>query len=383
MTQKRRARGEGSIYRHKATGLWACAVTVGRDLDGKQRRRIIYGKTRAELLRRVFDEKARSGGSLQPRVEGTLREWAATWLEDDVRPNRERATWISYCGAWNHVEPILGDTSLHELSVDHVTFLARRLRAAGLSASMIARCLRVMHRCVAVAIRQGRYLRQNPFGQVEKPKPAYREKRALTIEEARRLLDAAADDRFDALWVALLTTGLRLGEALALKWSDVDFEARTINVRRSASEAGGRHVKDTKNVGSRRVVTFGDLALAALKRRRAAFECEPNRRSSLVFGSLAGTAMLRSNLIRRHWRPLLERAGIDGVQIRDLRRSSASLGAHAGIGPRQLADRLGHSTTRMTTEIYTRTMQGKDRAAADAIDAALAPNARTDVPKDP
>jgi integrase len=374
--QKRQPRGSGSIYLHKASGLWACVVPLEKDAAGKRRRRVIYGKTRGEVRAKVFDLQVRSGGAVRARAHGTLRDWVTSWLTDEVKPNRASATWVSYENAWRvHVEPLIGSVALEDLSVDHVLRMMRDQRARGVSASMTARCCRVMHRAIAVAIRHGRFTRPNPFAQIDRPKPEYREKRALSIDEARLFLAAAADDRFEALWLLLLTAGLRLGEALALRWTDVDFNRRTIAIRRSRSEAIEPHTKDTKNAYSRRDVPFGEIALAGLRRRQAKYDTETHG-SDLVFSSTAGTAMLNSNLKRRHFAPLLERAKIEGLQIRDLRRSSASIGAAAGIGPRAMADRLGHATTRMTMEVYTQVMQGMEAAAAAAIDAALVPPKR-------
>jgi hypothetical protein len=156
-TKKRRPRGEGSIYFHEALQLWACAIPLDKDADGKRRRRVLYAKTRPELQRKVFDARARGGGSIRPRVEGTLREWVDGWLADEVKPNRSSATWVSYEGVWRiHVEPTIGSVALEDLGVDHGLGMTRKLRAKGVSTSMIARYCRVMHRAMAVAIRHGR-----------------------------------------------------------------------------------------------------------------------------------------------------------------------------------------------------------------------------------
>lgn len=377
--KSRRPRGDGSIFWHAGSQRWACQVSLGKDPEGKRVRLSFYARTKAELQRKIFDARARGGGTIAPRAKGKLRDWVDAWLADEVKPNRGASTWISYEQTWRvHVEPILGRIALEDLGPDHVLLLMRRLRAGEVSASMIDRALRIMHRALAVAIRQGRYHRPNPFAMVDRPKLEPREPRSLSIDEARRFVAAAATDRYEALWVVLLTCGLRIGEALGLRWADVDFERRTLTIRRSRSEVGdeGPHDGELKTRSSRRTVTFGKLAYDALDRRRNA----PGAVSPItgaIFVTTRGTVVLRSNLRRDHFFPLLERAGIENLRIHDLRHTSTSIGLAGGVPVRAMADRSGHAKIQTTLAIYAHTMQGTETAAAEAIDAALVPKKRT------
>ncbi len=125
-----------------------------------------------------------------------------------MKPNRSAATFESNEAVWRvHVKPVLGGAKLDELGVPHVTAMLRRLRNDAVSASMIDRILRVMHRAIAVATRQGRFNRPNPFAMVDRPKLAPPQTRALSIEEARRFIAAAGADHFEALWIVLITCG--------------------------------------------------------------------------------------------------------------------------------------------------------------------------------
>jgi integrase len=232
-----------------------------------------------------------------------------------------------------------------------------------------------MHRAIAVAIRQGRFNRANPFAMVDRPKVAAPETRSLSLDEARGFIAATAEDRFESLWILLLTCGMRLGEALALRWSDVDLKSRTIAIRRSRSQVGGPHDTDTKTRSSRREVVFGALAAAALERRRQSAEKEPHR-SEVIFCTSRGTTILRENLRRSHFKQTLERAKIKGITIRELRHTSISIGLGAGVPVKAMSGRSGHANSRTTLDRYTHVLAGQDRSAADAIDAAIAPTKR-------
>lgn len=224
-----------------------------------------------------------------------------------------------------------------------------------------------------IAIRRRIYMRANPFRLVEKPTFQAKEARALTVDEARRFLAAAHTDRFEALWVLCLTAGLRLGEALGLEWSDVDFEHCTLSVRRAMIELNdSAEFSKTKTKGSKRRVDLGQLAIAALLRRLSAHEQEGHE-SALVFCTPKGTPLRRSNLRRDHFSQVLKAAKLGHLRIHDLRHSMTSLALAEGVAPKVIAERLGHSTTRLTQDRYSHVLPTIQREAADAIDAILAP----------
>ncbi|MGH7749568.1 MAG: site-specific integrase, partial [Candidatus Dormibacteria bacterium] len=150
----------------------------------------------------------------------------------------------------------------------------------------------------------------------------------------------------------LLSSGLRLGEALALRWEDLDFDRGRLSVRRTFVELSGHaEIGPTKTKGSRRMVELGALAIQALRRRKEQAKGEDHE-SPLIFPTARGTPMLRSNLRRRHFEPILERAGLGHLRIHDLRHTSTSIAIAEGVPARVVADRLGHSTVRLTQDRY-------------------------------
>ena len=374
MEKARSARGEGSFYRDEKRGLYVAEFDLGVGPNGKRRRRKVTAKSQGDLSRKLFDLRVEGGGVVVPRAAGNVGEFVDQWLKQDVEPYRARATYLSYEGVWRkHVQPSLGAVKFEKLTVEHVNALYRKLRADGVSASMSARVGRVMHRAIAVAIRSGQYHRPNPFGIVEKPRAESAETTVFDPAQASAFLLAArhTDDRYEALFAILVTAGLRIGEALALRWSDIDLDKRTIAIRRSLSQAGGKHAfRPPKTKGSRRSVAYGALVAAALKRRKAAHDAEGHG-SELVFCTPTGGKVWTYDVRAKHFYPLLKRADLPRIRLQDLRHTMTSIGLAEGTNLKVLAERLGHSTTKLTSDRYSHVLPGQQRAATNAIDAAL------------
>jgi integrase len=195
----------------------------------------------------------------------------------------------------------------------------------------------------------------------------------LTEAEARAFLAAARGDAYEALWVLLLTSGLRLGEALGLEWRDVDLDAGALVVRQAIAEVNGACiVGEPKTRSSRRHVALGKTAIAALRSHQK----RSGRTVGFVFVDSAGGHPRRSNLRSRHFAPICERAGISGLTIHGLRHSMTSIALAKSIPVRAVSDALGHATTRMTQDRYGHAMPGFGRQVADALDSALKKRSR-------
>jgi len=353
----------------RADGTWMFSIDLGKNAEGKRQRHCIYAPDKKALNQKVFDERAAGGGTIRKKAKGTVAAWLHQWLEDDVKPNRSRNTYALYETMWRvHAEPTIGSLKLERVTAEVVAALYATLRKKKASATVVHRVGVTLQRAFEVAIRRGLFHRANPFSLVERPTPRPKEQHVLTVDEARRFLEATCDDRLEALFVLLLTSGLRLGEALGLEWRDVDFSGHRLAVRQSLTEVGGSvELGATKTRGSRRSVDLGTVALEALGRRRAAWSAEGHE-SPLIFSTLKGTPLRRSNVRRSHFEPILARAGIERLTIHGLRHAMTSFGIAAGVAPKVLAERLGHSTVKLTEDRYAHVLPGLQREAADAID---------------
>jgi integrase len=198
--------------------------------------------------------------------------------------------------------------------------------------------------------------------------------RAWSAEEARRFLEVAREDRFFGVYVLALTCGLRQGEILGLTWDCVDLHHGTVRIVRQLQDLHGELVlTEPKSASSRRTVPLPPLALEALLRRREAAEQEGSfRPDAPVFTDTRGGFMRPSNLLRRSFYPLLERAVVKRIRFHDLRHTAATLALQEGVHPRVVADLLGHSRVTLTLTTYSHVLPTLARHAVDAISRSIA-----------
>jgi len=219
---------------------------------------------------------------------------------------------------------------------------------------------------------RARVLAVNPLDALRRPRAPRPEIKALGSEDARRLLAAAQGDPLEALFVLLLGTGLRLGEALGLRWGDVDLEASTLHVRRALVETpgGAQSFAEPKTSKSRRRVDLPGFAIAALRSHREKLGALPHP-TVLVFKTWTGEPLRRPNIHRRSWRPLLKRAGLPAMPLHALRHTYASLALANGVHPKIVQAALGHSSITLTLDTYSHVVDGAGQEAAGRLDALL------------
>jgi integrase len=202
----------------------------------------------------------------------------------------------------------------------------------------------------------------------------------LTAEEVGRLLEAAREDRLEALYVVAVHTGLRQGELLALKWDDSDLEAGTLRVRRTLTYSGGKHLlSEPKTKKSRRTVRLTSGAVAALRDHFGRQMEEMDRLNSLyrpgglIFSSQTGSIINPSNLRNRSFARLLTRAGLSGrgVRFHDLRHTCATLLLSRNVNPKIVSEMLGHATIAITLDTYSHVLPDMQEKAARAMEEAL------------
>ena len=219
---KKRGNGEGSITKRK-DGRWMARYTVHTAKGPK--RRHVYGRTRKEAA----DKLAKA---LSDRVEGivyedenmTVGEYLDAWLKGSVRGSIRQSTYDRDASiVANHLWPALGAIKLKKLSAAHVQSFYRDRLDAGLSPSTVHKMHAILHKALSQALKWNMVPR-NVTEAVRPPRSAPKEMRPLSPEEARRLLRATRGDRLEALYVLAVTTGMRQGELLALRWQDVDVK---------------------------------------------------------------------------------------------------------------------------------------------------------------
>jgi integrase len=382
MTKDRtKANGEGTIYRR---GRGYCGQYHIVTRDGTKKRRSVYAKTRAEAAEKLVAAVAdRDRGLAFDAGSLTLSEYLDRYLEDArgrLRPKPfNRAEGL----ARNHVKPALGRVKLVDLSPAHL----RGLYAAKLGSGLSGRTVCYIHVTLYSALKQAAtdgLIPRNPASAVKPPRMDQREMTPLSPAQARVLLDAAreADDRWSALYVLAVSTGLRQGELLGLRWEDVDLKGATLRVRHTLQPPGfpkGAPARLTppKTRRSLRSVRLPHSAVGALLRHQGLQDTERAESNGswqdrgLVFPNTIGGYADYTNLMPRHFKPLLRRAGLPDIRFHDLRHTCATLLFTRGVHPKIVSETLGHSSVSITLDVYSHVIPGLGDAAAVAMEDAL------------
>ncbi|MHB1954184.1 MAG: tyrosine-type recombinase/integrase [Sulfobacillus sp.] len=281
-----------------------------------------------------------------------------------------------------HISPHLGQVPLADLT-------AQRLQAwiAGLSQPKengrtlsprsVAYVRSVLGVALGEAVRLG-LLPTNPVTRVRPPKQDPKQVKSFTYEQAQDIDEAGRDMRLSVLFSVLWRTGLRIGEAIGLRWSDLDLDSGTLSVHRTLSEIGGKLVEGPpKTKAGRRDIALERQVVDLLRQHRQAQGVErlvsgPDwNPTGLVFPSEAGTPLFRRN-VRRSWTMLLARAGLPAYGLHAMRHTCASLMLQAGVGLAEIAAHLGDENTAFVAKTYAHVLQATKRQAADRFGRFLA-----------
>jgi integrase len=235
----KRGNGEGSISRRKSGG-WCAQYTVYTS-EGRKRR-TLYGKTRQEVAASLSKALAdREGGLTFDAGSLTVGEYLARWLSDSVKGTVRLSTFERREQILRrHIRPALGQVKLKSLTSAHVRGLISEKLDTGLTPSTVRKIHSTLHKVLSQAASDG-LIPRNP-ADVKAPRPAPDEMRPLSEAEARSFLETARGERLEPLYILAITTGLRRGELLGLRWDDADLEHGTLRVGRALVREGGRHV---------------------------------------------------------------------------------------------------------------------------------------------
>ena len=370
---KKKSNGEGSIYEHKRNGKkvgYRGAYTV-HTADGPKRR-YVSGKTREEVRKKLTKAMAdRDGGLVFNDENATVGEFLDKWLSDCVRGSVQKSTFDrdSYL-VRVHIKPALGKMKLRSLSPVHVQGFYRDRLDAGLSASTVNKIHTVLHKALSQAVRWS-LIPRNVTEVFKAPRPVLQEMHPLFPEEIGCLLEAARGDRLEALYILAVTTGMRRGELLGLKWSDLDLKNASVSIRRALTRTNnGKRVAigELKNRKSHRTIRLTDRAVEAIKTHRKRGLVEGPR---LVFTTETGSPINPSNLRQRSFTPLLKKAGLPHIRFHDLRHTCATLLLSQNTHPKFVQELLGHATIAITLDTYSHVVPSMGNHTARAMEDAL------------
>ena len=339
-------------------------VPLGRDTNGKRRyhNHTVHGtKKEAETyLHRALHE--RSEGTFWQPSKLTVDEYFAHWFEHAAARRVRERTLYEYRRVFErYLQGPLGQTPLARVSALEIQALYSTLLTRGLS----ARTVRYAHSVLSAGLKQAirwRILKYDPLTGVELPRIQRVERPVLDVDGARRFLAAIKGTRLECLFTLALLTGMRPGEYLALRWSDIDFVSGDVRIQRSLTRIKGRVViEEPKTSRSRRTVSVPPAVLTLLKaqRRTQARERKPQGPSvsefgDLVFSTDSGAPLDLQNVRFQYLKPILRQSGLPvSLRLYDLRHACATILMMAGQNPKVVSERLGHASVVMTLDTYS------------------------------
>jgi integrase len=306
------------------------------------------------------------------------KEWLPA-VKATIRPS----TYNSYVQHVEcHIVPHIGAVKLQKLSGSQVNALYAKLAESGgldgkkgLSPQTIHHVHACLHKACKDAVRWGQ-LSRNPLDAADPPRAkgdSTREMKTWTKEQLKAFLEAVREDRLSPLWHTIAMTGMRRGEALGLRWIDVDLEAGRLSIRRALIPINRDVVvSEPKTAKGRRVVALDSGTVEVLK-GQAARQLEERSNwdegwveSGLVFTAENGAA-LDPESISRYWRQAVKKTMLPTIRLHDLRHTHATLALQAGVHPKVVSERLGHATVSITLDTYSHAIPAMQEEAAQLI----------------
>ncbi len=374
----KRANNEGSIYQRTSDGRWVASIIVDYS-NGRAKRRVFYGTTQAEALDKLkaARTKLQSGHPIPPErytVGKLLDEWLAQVVKAKNRPStyRRHADIVRV-----HIKPSLGHVRLAKLRPGQVQALLNDKLASGLSPRSVAYIRVVLRAALHHGMRWG-LVGINAAALTDPPPASKHQVTPMTVDDARRLLEAIRGHENEHLFVVALASGLRQGELLGARWQDFDQESGTLKVTYSLQKIDGQYrLVKPKTDQSRRTVALPDIAVTALRAQRdrqtferAAAGAEWNNEHDLIFATPLG-APFHGPTITRRFQACLASVGIPRQRFHDLRHGTATLMLAQGVPLKVVQEVLGHTTITTTADVYAHLLPELKREAATSMDNAL------------
>lgn len=355
-----------NIYKRK-DGRWEGRYIKGRKKDGKIYYGYIYGRKYRDVkdqMIMIFKTQEDYKKTHQNHFSGNFEAWSDYWLTSVVAPRVKRSTFISYeSKVKTHLLPNLGNKPLIKIKAEDIQELIYRLENI-LAAGSVHAIFRVLRTCMKQALSESKIF-IDPTEGIILPKLVRHKGKALSLEEQRRIKKIALRDSRGLPIILALGTGMRIGEICGLKWVDIDFVNKKIKVKRTIQRlaTGDGHTslleQNPKTPSSERTIPLSKSLMDSLKK------LQRNSESEYVFGQKGHP--LEPRLLTYHFNRIAQEANIEEATFHVLRHSFATRCLELGVKITSISSLLGHSSTKMTLDIYTHSFESDERKAIDQI----------------
>ncbi len=356
----RRVKGSGSIYARKdgtVIGQYEIETPEGK------KRKYIRGKDSKDVASRLAKAIAdRDSGYAFDSQNLTVSEFMSRWLTS-IKGTIRDGSWKQYEMVNRvHIEPVLGHVKLERLTTLQVQAFYHKKLESGVSPRRTLYIHATLHKALNQAVVWSLVPRNVTDG-VEKPRHSGRAIEPFGGDQVKMLLKAVEGDRLEALYVLAVTTGMRQGELLGLKWEDVDLDDGVLRVNRTIF---GGIVSPPKTRSGRRSIRLSKAALASLSRHKA-----NSNGSEWVFCTKSGKPIDCSNLTKQSWKPLLKKANLPYRRFHDLRHTCATLLLKKSVHPKIVQSLMGHASISITLDTYSHVLPDMQDEVVSAMDTFL------------
>ena len=355
---KRRGKNEGSIFWLESAQRWCAQITLP---DGRKRTK--KAKTQSEVKRWLLEQRKAVQDGLYPLdTSYTVARFLERYFHDIAEPNLAPRTLLSYQNLRRHLEGPLGSMKLTELRAEHLQKLYADELNAGSSRGTVQTIHQFAHLVLNYAVKWELVVR-NVADMVDAPPKDKEPAIILTSDQAKRLLELAKAEsqKLYTLILCAISLGLREGELLALDWSAVNWDKRTIRVERQLQYLPGKGliIRAPKTKSSYRTLPLPEVTYHALRDLQEA--------SGLIFHTSVGTPYSPRNILR-YFHRLLKRMELPIMPFHNLRHSCASFHLALGTNPKVVSELLGHSSIGITLQTYSHILPGVHEEAAKRMD---------------
>ena len=364
---------------------WRIQIELPLDpVTGTRRRRYFTvkgNKKAAEAAERKALYELEHGTDVEPdRL--TVGQWLQRWLGDSAASAVRPTTLRRYRSIAKRLTALIGDVRLQQLRPAHLQAAYAQLHTDGLSAQTITHYHRLLHNCLRTALRL-QLIPTNAAEAVTPPRPAQPDMRALTPDELQTLLGHITDLDFHCLVELAAGTGARIGEALAIRWADVDLDGRRLRIERAMVYTPGQGISYSlpKTDAGRRSISLALVTVESLREHRRR-QLESRLRNAnvwedndLVFCDAVGRP-LPSYIVSQRFTRAAKAAGLTHTTFHTLRHTHATLLLRGGVSDKLSAQRLGHANANVTRLIYQHVQPDLADGIADVVDVLLRPAAK-------
>lgn len=362
MAHGRRANNEGSVYWDNNRKRYVAQISLP---NGKRRSKT--GKSQREVLDWLTNERNKVlKGTYVTDDKLTVADHLNRYLEDVARHSVRPKTFATYKGYIdNHVIPELGRIKLAGLRPDHVQSFYRKKLDEGLAARTVEQIHAILHKALKQALRWG-LVSRNVTDLVDVPRPKRNPPTIWNTKQVNTFLKHAENHAYYPIYVLAIYTGMRQSEILGIHRDDVSLKDGVVNVRHTLQRIPnkGLQVVPVKSDKSKRSVALSGTALKVLEKHLA------TDGPGLIFTTSKGTPVDARELVR-HFKRVLTEARLPDIRFHDLRHFHASALLQAGVNPKVVQERLGHSTAALTLNVYSHVIPSLQKDAAEKFEAII------------